>query len=308
MSGNPDEMHVYHLSSEHSDWADMDDYMPRQIAVPTDLQPLFLTGKIVPDVNQLHVWAGSSGPEFDHGDASMEATPPEAAEWLDAYAEVALAQRTFREKVEDAQRGYEAAQRKALAGLAQAMEKWRPVEGEMKRRSAALAAKLHALRTAAEQRKQEQEEQAQKEQAQKEQAQKEQDATDGPRGIALYKPKRLDSRNRADHVARVHLMDCRRRAKTSGAWTSYDPMSNDLGLRPGDAWYRLTHPEEWIRSASVHSRGNLRVKFCSSCKPWVVFQEWIYAFPQPRRDAHGFMLAGVQLVDAPQEWATHQGD
>lgn len=290
-----DERRVYSLSDDHYfAWADVEDLVPEAPEIPAEVRPLYLTGGTVEDVDALSIYAfGGDAPEFSEADLSVDATPQEMAEWRAVWASMEEAQQAFRARLKEAQEAYEAAAQEALAGLAEAMKPWAPVEATLKARSAELAATLHAHRTAA------------KEWKATKQAQEEErlDAIHGPRAIVLYKPKSLSSRNTADHVAKVHLVSCTRRAKKATGGFHMKGWDNDEGLRANEAWHRLTHAEEWVRSGSIHDDQKMRVKFCSFCKPWTVFEEHIEDFPRPRYDGRmSVVLGDIRLTDVPDAW------
>ncbi|MFI1796618.1 hypothetical protein ACH427_04560 [Streptomyces sp. NPDC020379] len=279
-----DERYVYSLSNDHYDWADLENLAPEPPKIPDTLLPFYPPGETVDDVDELTVYAfGNEPPHFVKSGECVEATPQEMAQWRAAWASMEEAQQAFRARLEEARTTYEAAAREALADLAEAMKPWAPVDATLKARTAELATKLHAHSTAA------------KEYMAKKEAEKQEqlDAIHGPRVIALYKPKKLHTRNKADHVARVHLMTCKRRP---------NQMGNDEGLRAGEAWERLKSPVEWTRSGYDTGGKNMRVTFCSFCKPWTVFQEQIDDFPRPSYARYEFTLGEIKLTNIPEAW------
>ncbi|MGW1436803.1 hypothetical protein ACWD7M_16330 [Streptomyces griseus] len=291
MPGTQPEPKIYRLSDEHDyTWADLEDLAPETPSVPDELKPFFPTGETVDEVGELHVY-GHSSPKFASGDEAVEATPQEMAEWRAVWADVEQAQQALRVRLKGAQEAYEAAAKEALADLATAMQPWAAVETVLKERTAALAATLHSHRQAAE-----------KWQAEQEKKQQEHlDTIEGPRTVVLYKPKRLSSHNKADHVARVHLVTCKRRAAKSAAVGGRH--DNDEGLRAGEAWKRLTSPRDWTRGYMDREVANLRVKFCSFCRPWTVFEEHIKDFPRPRYSSRMTPVLGeVMLTEIPDNW------
>jgi hypothetical protein len=284
---------VYSLSDEHDEWSDTEDLVPEEPRVPAALRPLFPDGETVGEVGGLTIYAHGGAPYFGSTQA-VEATPQEMDAWRTQWAQVEKAQQVFRTRMEWAQAAYEAAAKQALADLAEAMEPWKAAEADLKERSLALAAKLHEHRTAAEE--------WEKEREVKRQAHL--DTIHGPRVLVLYKPVQLSSANQADHIARVHLVTCGRRAKRSeDVWGN---KHNDEGLRANDAWARLTHPKDWISNGFGGSNDkNLRVKFCAFCKPWTVFQEHLdqELFPRPLYDRGAFYLGSIRLTELPEAWA-----
>jgi hypothetical protein len=289
-----DDRIIYQLSDEHFEWTDLEDLAPELPTIPAALRPFFLAGAA--EVGDLFIYAhGSSAPRFAQGDEAVEATPQEVAEWRSTWAKVVHSQRVFRKRLKDARVAYEAAAQEALAELAEATKPWAPVEDVLKTRSAELAANLHAHRTAAEEWKEQRDAKEQEHL----------DAIDGPRVIALYKPKSLNSHRQADHIARVHLVTCQRRtAKGPGAVASLAAgWDNDEGLRANDAWRRLADPGGWVFNGHGGDGKDMQVKFCSSCKPWTVFQEHIEDFPRPRYTrTRAVMLGEIQLTDYPESW------
>lgn len=286
-----DEQRVYRLSNEHYEWADVEDLAAEPPNPPAELLPFFVTGDTVADVDDLHIYGFGEAPHFAESDEAVEATPQEVAQWRSAYADVARAQEAFRERLGAAQKAYKAACQEALAELAEATRPWQPVEAELKSRTAALAAKLREHRDSAKEWKAEQEARRQEHL----------DAVEGPRALALYKPVSLSSRRQADHIARVHLETCKRRAKLPV------PMGHarhaDEGLRANEAWHRLSNPNEWIQSSWGDLGENMRVKFCTFCKPWTVFQEHIDDFPWPLFDGRMNAWVGeVRLTEIPEAW------
>lgn len=293
-----DEKRVYSLADDHYQWADLEDLVPEAPEVPASLRPLFPTGETVDEVDELSVYSyGGEAPYLHESEQAVEATPQQMAQWRAVWAGVEQAQLAFRSRLEEARTAYEATAREALADLAEATKPWGPVEAVLKAHTAELAAKLHSHRTAAKEWKQ----------AQEEKKQAHLDTIDGPRVIVLYKPVSLSSRKRTDHVARVHLMECGRRPKKhSPVYSDGYGYDNDEGLRAKDAWQRLGAPDQWIRSAWPDVSGNLRVKFCSFCKPWLVFEEHLDGFPRPQRTAPGVMSLGkIRLTELPDSWSQH---
>ncbi|MFJ4902919.1 hypothetical protein [Streptomyces sp. NPDC088727] len=285
MSDEQNERRIYRLDNEHDfRWADLEEFVPEQPKVPDALQPFFPTGETVDEVGELSIYAfDDEAPHFAEGEGSVEATPEELAEWRALWTSVEEAQQVLRRRLEEAQAAYEETARQALADLATAMEPWAAVEATLKERSSELAAKLHVHRTAAEEWKK----------AREEKEQEHLDTIEGPRVIVLYKPKSLGSRNKADRVARVHLVGCKRRAQSSNA-----------GLRAGEAWNRLKSPYDWIRGTWSGDGEKMQVKFCSFCKPWAVFQEHIEDFPSPRYSNQGTTLGEIRLTDVPEGWTS----
>jgi hypothetical protein len=284
---------MYSLSNEHDvEWADVEDLVPEPPEIPDALRPFYPTGETVEHVEDLQILAfNGEAPYFARGEPSVEATPQEMAEWRAAWAEVTKAQQAFRARLKKAQEAYDAAAREALADLAEATQPWLAVEATLKARAAELAAKVHAHRTAA------------KEYMAKREAKEQEhlDTIHGPRVIVLYKPKSLSSQKQADHIARVHLVTCKRRAELPAPVGQSLP--DDEGLRANEAWHRLTHPDEWIRSVWGDVGKNMRVKFCSFCKPWTVFEEHIDGFPRPRYNGRmNPVLGDLRLTDLPETW------
>jgi hypothetical protein len=292
-----DERRVYSLSDEHSDWADLDDLVPEEPRVQPVLQPLYLDGDTVDTVDDLNIYyspLGKEAPHFGQGQA-VEATPQEVAEWRAQWAEVVKAQETFRARMQWAATAYEAAATQALSDLAEATKPWEPVEADLKARSLALAAKLHEHREAAE-----------KWEAEREtKLQEHLDTLHGPRALVLYRPASLSSAKQADHIARVHLVTCTRRAKTtSGVYGDRIKFTGE-GLRANDAWARLANPKKWIYSGyGGDDAKNMRVKFCAFCKPWTVFQQHLDTepFPTPQYQQGTFYLGPIKLTDLPDAW------
>lgn len=247
-----DEQRVYRLSAEHSAWSDNDDTQPDRPETPAELKPLFLSGDTVEDVDDLGIYHDypSETPHFHEDSFALEATPEEVAEWQRVYAGVEKAQHRYRVNMQAALKAYQRAHRDALTELSKATGPWLSVEAELKERSTALATKMAAHREAAEKWK--------KEQYDKEQAHL--DTIHGPRVIVLYEPSNLSGQNKAGHIARVHLADCKRRRGSS------------VRMRAGEAWEALTGPD-WPRASWPGSQRNLRVKMCSFCKPWTVLAE-----------------------------------
>jgi hypothetical protein len=297
MPDEQDERRVYSLSDEHDEWADLEDLVPEKPRIPDSLCPVFPDGDTVDEVGELTIYAhGDEAPYFPEGGESVEATPQEVAEWRATWASVEQAQQALRARLHEAAEEYERVAKEALADLAKAMEPWAPVEATLKGRSLELAAKLHEHRTAAKE----------WEAAQEAKEQEHLDTIHGPRTLVLYKPESLSSRRQSDHIARVHLTTCGRRAKKGGGGFLPTGWDNDEGLRANDAWQRLTHPDEWIRGTWGDISKNMRVKFCSFCKPWTVFQEHLdeVPFPRPRYDSRMNAWVGeVRLTDVPDAWA-----
>lgn len=293
----PGLLRVYSLSDEHYEWADTEEFTAEAPRVPDALKPVFPDGETVEELGELLVYIIGTKPTFGSLEA-VEATPQEMAAWRAQWALVEEAQQAFRARLEEAATAYETAAKEALADLAEATKPWAPVEADLKARSVALAAKLHEHRTAAKE----------WEKAREEKQQAHLDTIHGPRALVLYKPESLSSRRQADHIARVHLVTCSRRAaKNQASWVSPPPWDNDEGLRANDAWERLTRPEEWIRGLWGDLAKNLRVKFCSSCKPWEVFQEHLdeEPFPRPLYHQGDFYLGNIRLTDLPGAWAAN---
>ncbi|WP_168713684.1 hypothetical protein [Streptomyces sp. A0642] len=295
MTDEQNERRIYRLDNDHDfEWADLEEFVPDEPKVPEELRPLFPTGKTVDEVGELRIRAyDDEPPRFSEGEASVEATAQEMAEWRAAWARMEEEQQALRARLRGAQEAYEATVREALADLAEAMKPWGAVEAVLKERAAELAEKLHIHRTAAEEWKA----------AREAKEQEHLDTIDGPRVIVLYKPNSLGSGKQADHIAKVHLVACKRR-NTKGQWFGASRMDDDEGLRAGEAWYRLTHPAEWIRSAFWGNTKAMRVKFCSACKPWTVFQEHIEDFPTPCYSNQGMTLGGIRLTDIPEGWTS----
>ncbi|WP_428957879.1 hypothetical protein [Streptomyces sp. cg35] len=296
MSSEHDEAHVFRLSNEHYEWSDNEDLVPAEPTVREELKPLYLTGDQVGDVDSLHIQAHGRAPVFSEDDLALKATSQEVAQWRAAYADVEQAQQALRDRLKTAQAAYEAEAGAALAELDKATALWRPVAAELERRSAELAAELQAHREAAKEWKA----------AQDAKEQEHLDLIEGPRALVLYKPASLGSARQTDHIARVHLVDCKRRKPQLGESSPYpatDPMLDNVGLRAKDAWYRLNHVSKWLPTAFAAQQGDLRVKFCNFCKPWTVFQEHIDDFPRPvfARPQQP-MLGAIQLTDIPTAW------
>ncbi|MFE0490122.1 hypothetical protein [Streptomyces griseoaurantiacus] len=283
---------IYRLSDEHDlQWADVEDLVPKQPTIPDTLLPFYPTGDTVEDVEDLQVYTSGGAPHFAESELAVEATPQEMAEWLAAWAEMGQAQQTFRDRLDKTRAAYEAAAQEALAELGEAMKPWLQVEVTLKARAAELAAMLHSHRVAAE-----------KDAAQREtKRQAHLDTIHGPRAIVLYKPKSLNSHRQDYHIARVHLVTCKRRSKLSIP-VGYDRHA-DEGLRAGEAWRRLNGADEWTGSLWGDAAKNMRVKFCSFCKPWTVFQEHLQDFPRPHYDRQGGAVLGeIRLTDIPEVW------
>lgn len=292
MPDQEDERRVYRLDNEHYfQWADVEDLAPEQPEIPDALRPYYPTGDTVEDVEDLRVYTYDGAPHFAESEQAVEATPQEMTEWLAVWAEMGQAQQAFRDRLDKARAAYEAAAQEALTELGEAMKPWLQVEATLKARAAELAATLHSHRVAAE------EYAAQREAKRQEHL----DTINGPRAIVLYKPNSLNSRKQTDHIARVHLVTCKRRGKLA-APTGHDRHA-DEGLRADEAWRRLTHADDWTRTLWGDAAKNLRVKFCSFCKPWTVFQEHLPDFPRPRYNGRMQILLGeIQLTDIPETW------
>ncbi|MFH8483033.1 hypothetical protein [Streptomyces sp. NPDC018055] len=285
-----DEERMYRISDEHYfDWADLDDLVPKKPEVPDELQPFFPTGETVGEPGELYVVGMGGKPEFASGDEAVAATPEEMAQWVAVWDGMKQAQKALRARVKAAREAYEAATEDALEELATAMRPWAPIEATLKERTAELATTLHSHRTAAKE----------WQVAQEEKKQEHLDAVEGPRVVVLYEPNNLSSRKKTDHVAKVHLVNCKRRqTKTDGSMSA--------GLRAGDAWKLLNSPHEWIRGLWTGDDARMQVKFCSFCRPWTEFQERVKDFPRPRLDlCDGRMtplLGPVRMTEIPDNW------
>ncbi|MFD8648673.1 hypothetical protein [Streptomyces mirabilis] len=290
MPDEQDKRRVYSLSDEHYQWSDMDDFEPTMPRIREALRPLYPDGETVDEVSGLAVYVSGSTPSFG-SEQAVEATPQEMDAWRTVWAGVEEAQQAFRTRMEGLRIAFEQGAKEALADLTEATKPWAPVEADLKARSLELAAKLHAHRTAAKEWEQEREEKRQEHL----------DTVEGPRVIVLYKPNSLNSHRQADHIAKVHLLACKRRAKLPVP--TGRSQHADEGLRAGEAWYRLTHTDEWTRTLWGGSTKNLRVKFCSFCKPWTVFQEHLDDFPWPLFDGQLNAWVGeVRLTEIPEAW------
>lgn len=291
--GEEQDRRVYRLEDEEAhEWTDFDDdeVYPQQPRISTELRPWFTAGEEVEELDDLTVYGFMDPPTFASS-AAIEATPQELAEWKAAgerYLDVAGA---FRNRMAEAARRYEETYEEGVRELRAALAAYKPVEEQLKSRGTELAAKLHEHREAARKWKEER----------REKEQTHLDTIHGPRVTALYKPESLSSRKQTDHIAKVHLTDCKRRAKRAASVGQV--LHDDEGLRADEAWRRLTNPDKWIRSVWGDLGKNMRVKFCSFCKPWTVFQEHLDDFPRPLYNSRMEPFLGeVQLTDIPDAW------
>lgn len=248
-----DEQRVYRLENEH-DWADIEEFQPERPDTPDELQPLHLCGDEVDYVDDLRTYSDHNDQvRFYEDQQAVQATPAEVAEWQRRYAEVEKAQGHYRQRMAEALTAYEMAHRDAVAELNRVTQSWWPVERELETRSLQLAVLLSDQRQAAEQWK---EERDAREQAHL-------DTIHGPRVLVLYSPSNLSGRNKAGHVAKVHLVDCGRRRGTGRA------------VRANAVWEELTNPKDLVYGHWPDAEKNLRIKLCASCKPWTVLIEWL---------------------------------
>lgn len=256
MTENEPQRTVYHLSKEHG-WTDLFDIHPQVPTVPGDLRPVYITSDPVDEVDELAVYGFTTPPEFMEDCEAIEATRDEHTEWLHASEKLAEEQKAFVRAIKDAAAQYERAVEAALTKLRAGVDRYRPVEAALEARSTELAVALHQQREAANAERE-------KEEAAREAAL---DARFGPRVLVLYPPISLDSPKATDHVAKVHLLSCKRRSPAS-----------EVAVRAKDAVERLSDPEKWPRNegyngGSYKGRYKLQVKLCSSCKPWTVMME-----------------------------------
>lgn len=276
---------IYALDYLH-DWADVDDLVPEKPVTPDDLKPDLVSEETVGDVDELFInkpYGDDESPEFYEESRSVDASPEELAGWLQAGQQYAVAQQRYRARIEEAATAYEAAVKVAQAELRLAMQAYAPTDEQIRARSKELAATLHSHREAADQWRD----------AQEEKKQAALDAEHGPRQILIYPPKHVDSANRQDRIAKVHLSSCNRRPKGH-------PLKG--AQRAHDAWKMMKDPNSFSMYGWKVERTEF--KFCSSCKPWKVFQEHIKDFPKPtyRRSADTPKLGPVLLTELPDNW------
>jgi hypothetical protein len=272
MTENQSKKKIFYLADDN-EWGDLEDLHPPVPETPKELRPWRLTSQEVHDVGALGVYAYTGSPEFDADSVAVEATPGELERFQAAYAQYEAAQETYRQRAKEAAAAYELAVKAARAGLAEAMQEYRPVEFLLTTRSAELAAILHRHRQAAEEHEKKREEEKQAEL----------DAIHGPRCISLHKPISITSLNRADRIARVHLTSCQRR-----------PKQRVLIMRAEEAWKKLKDPAEFAPSYSGVRR-QILVRFCNICKPWMAFEKYIPNFT-------GLVQTEIELDKWPDKW------